>query len=48
VCDTIRTWGPATAVHARDIVKLVFKYAEQQGQQIINPADLVAPHPLPY
>lgn len=44
VCDTILARGaPATAVHARDIVKLVFKYAEQQGQQIINPADLVAP-----
>lgn len=44
VCDAILARGaPATAVHAREIVKLVFKYAEQRGQQIINPADLVAP-----
>ncbi|KAB0324763.1 Arm DNA-binding domain-containing protein [Janthinobacterium sp. PLB04] len=35
VCDAILARGaPATAVHARDIVKLVFRYAEQRGQQI--------------
>ena len=44
VCDAILARGaPATAVHARDIVKLVFKYAEQRGQKVENPADLVAP-----
>ncbi|OEZ93131.1 putative prophage CPS-53 integrase [Janthinobacterium sp. HH106] len=44
VCDAILARGaPATAVHARDIVKLVFKYAEQRGKKVENPADLVAP-----
>lgn len=44
LCDGIVARGaPATAVHARDIVKLVYRYAQQRGQQIENPADLVAP-----
>ena len=35
--------APATAVHAREIVMLVFKFAIMKGQQVPNPADLVSP-----
>lgn len=35
--------APATAVHAREIVMLVFKFAIMKGQQVANPADLVPP-----
>ncbi|GAB3358853.1 MULTISPECIES: tyrosine-type recombinase/integrase [Giesbergeria] len=35
--------APATAVHAREIVMLVYKFAIAKGQPVSNPADLVAP-----
>lgn len=35
--------APATAVHAREIVMLVFKFAIMKGQQVSNPAELVPP-----
>ena len=35
--------APATAVHAREIVMLVYRFAILKGQQVPNPADLVAP-----
>lgn len=35
--------APATAVHAREIVMLVFRFAILKGQQVANPADLVPP-----
>jgi integrase len=44
LCDRIVTRGaPATAVHARDIVMLVFRYARERGQKVPNPADEVRP-----
>jgi len=44
LCDRIVARGaPATAVHARDIVMLVFRYANERGQKIANPADDVRP-----
>lgn len=44
LCDRIVARGaPATAVHARDIVMLVFRYARDRGQKIANPADEVRP-----
>lgn len=44
MADTIVTRGaPATAVHAREIVMLVFRFAILKGQQVTNPADLVSP-----
>lgn len=35
--------APATAVHAREIVMMVFRYAKERGQKVENPADLVRP-----
>lgn len=35
--------APATAVHAREIVMLVYRFAIMKGQQVSNPADLVPP-----
>lgn len=44
LCDRIVGRGaPATAVHARDIVMLVFRYARDRGQKIANPGDDVRP-----
>lgn len=35
--------APATAVHARDIVLQVYRWAIERGQKVDNPADLVRP-----
>ncbi len=35
--------APATAVHAREIVLLVYRWATERGQKVENPADLVRP-----
>lgn len=35
--------APATAVHVREIVMLVFRWASERGQRVENPADLVRP-----
>ncbi|MTW13429.1 tyrosine-type recombinase/integrase [Pseudoduganella eburnea] len=44
VCDAIVARGaPATAVHAREIVMLVFRHAGQRGHEAPNPADKVPP-----
>jgi integrase len=44
LCDKIVARGaPATAVHAREIVMLVFRYAGQRGHEHPNPADKVPP-----
>lgn len=44
LCDTIVARGaPATAVHAREIVMMVFRYAGQRGDEHENPADKVPP-----
>ncbi len=44
LCDKIVDRGaPAVAVHAREIVMMVFRYAGQRGHQYENPADLVPP-----
>lgn len=42
LCDTVVARGaPATAVHVREIVMLVYRYAQLRGQQVENPANLV-------
>jgi integrase len=44
LCDRIVDRGaPATAVHAREVVMLVYRYAKDRGQKIANPADEVRP-----
>lgn len=44
LCDRIVERGaPATAVHAREIVMLVFRYARDRGHKLPNPADDVRP-----
>ena len=44
LCDKIVDRGaPATAVHARDIVLMVYRYANERGNQYENPADKVRP-----
>jgi integrase len=44
LCDKIVERGaPAVAVHAREIVMMVFRYADQRGHRHENPADLVPP-----
>lgn len=44
LCDRIVGRGaPAVAVHAREIVMLVFRYAAQRGEKHPNPADGVPP-----
>ncbi|WP_256080985.1 site-specific integrase [Massilia sp. YIM B04103] len=44
VCDAIVARGaPATAVHAREIVMLVFRYAAERGHEHENPGDRVPP-----
>lgn len=44
ITDTIVERGaPATAVHAREIVLQVYRWAIERGQKVENPADLVRP-----
>lgn len=38
--------APATAVHAREIVLMVFRYAIERGQRVPNPAEDVAPRTI--
>lgn len=35
--------APATAVHAREVVMQVYRWANERGQKVDNPADLVRP-----
>ncbi|MDD3354408.1 site-specific integrase [Zoogloea sp.] len=35
--------APATAVHSREVVMQVFRWANERGQKVENPADLVRP-----
>lgn len=35
--------APATAVHAREVVMAVFRWAQERGQKVENPADMVRP-----
>ena len=44
MCGKVKERGaPATAVHVRDIVKLIFAFAILHGEKIANPADEVGP-----
>ena len=44
LCDKIVERGaPATAVHAREVVQMVYRYAIERGHRYENPADLVRP-----
>lgn len=44
MCAKVKERGaPATAVHVRDIVKLVFAFAILHGEKVPNPADEVGP-----
>lgn len=44
LCAKVKARGaPATAVHVRDIVKLVFAFAILHGEKVANPADEVGP-----
>ena len=44
LCAKVKERGaPATAVHVRDIVKLVFAFAILHGEKVPNPADEVGP-----
>ncbi len=44
LCAKVKERGaPATAVHVRDIVKLVFGFAILHGEKVANPADDVGP-----
>ena len=44
LCAKVKERGaPATAVHVRDIVKLVFAFAILHGERVANPADEVGP-----
>lgn len=44
LCAKVKERGaPATAVHVRDIVKLVFAFANLHGEKVANPADEVGP-----
>jgi integrase len=44
LCDRIVERGaPATAVHAREVVMMVFRYARDRGEKVDNPADEVRP-----
>ena len=43
LCDKIKDRGaPATAVHARDVVAQIFRYAIARGQKVENPGDGVS------
>lgn len=35
--------APATAVHAREVVMQIYRWANERGQKVENPADLVRP-----
>ncbi|BDD68186.1 integrase [Sphingobium sp. TA15] len=44
MCGKVKDRGaPATAVHVRDIVKLIFAFAVLHGEKVANPADEVGP-----
>lgn len=44
MCGKVKERGaPATAVHVRDIVKLIFAFAILHGEKVPNPADEVGP-----
>jgi integrase len=44
MCTKVKQRGaPATAVHVRDIVKLVYAFAILHGEKVDNPADEVSP-----
>jgi integrase len=44
LCGKVKDRGaPATAVHVRDIVKLIFAFAILHGEKVANPADEVGP-----
>ncbi len=44
MCGKVKDRGaPATAVHVRDIVKLIFAFAILHGEKVANPADEVRP-----
>lgn len=44
LCDKIVGRGaPATAVHAREVVQMVYRYALERGHKYENPAELVRP-----
>ncbi|SCY39922.1 Phage integrase family protein [Paracoccus tibetensis] len=44
MCGKVKDRGaPATAVHVRDIVKLIFAFAILHGEKVVNPADEVGP-----
>lgn len=44
MCGKVKERGaPATAVHVRDIVKLVYAFAILHGEKVSNPADEVGP-----
>ena len=38
--------APATAVHAREVVMQVYRWAKERGVQVENPADLVRPNSI--
>lgn len=41
--NIVERGAPATAVHAREIVLQVYRWAIERGQKVENPADLVRP-----
>ena len=44
MCAKVKDRGaPATAVHVRDIVKLIYSFAVLHGEKVANPADEVGP-----
>lgn len=44
MCDTVRDRGaPATAVHVREVVMQVYRWAADRGERVQNPADEVRP-----
>ena len=44
MCAKVKDRGaPATAVHVRDIVKLIYSFAILHGEKVTNPADEVGP-----
>lgn len=44
VCKKVKDRGaPATAVHVRDIIKMIFDYANLHGAKVPNPAEEVGP-----
>ena len=44
MCGKVKDRGaPATAIHVRDIVKLIFAFAILHGEKVANPADDVGP-----